>query len=49
LALWVRPFYFYVLSVILQKLLEKLPTDICIWGTLHKAIFPPDVLLGHTK
>jgi len=39
LASWARLFYFCVLGVNLQKLLDKLPINIGIWGTLQKAIF----------
>ena len=50
LASWVRLFYFCVLGVTLQKLLDKLPINIGIWGTLQKAIFLPYLLLNlYTK
>ena len=40
LASWVRLFYFCVLGVTLQKLLDKVPINIGIWGTLQKSYFP---------
>ena len=47
---WVIPFYFYVLGVAFQKLLEKLPINIGIWGTLQKAIFLPYLFINcYTK